>query len=197
MATTHRYWRIYITAANGSGIAGLSEIELRATSAGADQTPGVGTALSGGDFSAGFAKANAFDNTTSEWASLTLPGWIGWDAGVSPIDVFEFTITSRTTDAVNGPLQAPKTFGLEWSDDAVTWYPRWAPSNQTGWTLSETRTFTDPLPSGRLGATKAVTYGVLGPPLLLASTKSVMYVITGPDDGTRQRIKVRYVRSHR
>lgn len=44
----------------------------------------------------------------------------------------------------------------------------------------------------KMVAYKSETYGVLGPPLILSCTKSVMYVITGPG---RQRIKVRLLKS--
>lgn len=197
----HRYWRVLFTAVNGSTIAGLTEVELRATPGGSDQTgPGLGTAISGGDFGGSFVKANAFDNTAAEWASPfpSVPGaWIGWDFGVGVTAfVREVVLKSRTTDPTNGPLQAPRDFSIEWSDDQVTWNSVWTVRNQTGWALAETRTFTDPVPAGSMGATKSVVYSVLGPPLLLSSTKSVMYVITGPDNGARQRLKVRYVKSH-
>lgn len=178
---THRYWRINITAVNGSTIAGLQEIEMRATSAGADQT-GAGTALSSTDFGGAFVKGNAFDNGVAEWASAFGPGfpqWIGYDFGAG-VDIVEFTIKSRTTDAVNGPLQAPNRFSLDWSNDLVTWNTVWSPSAQSGWGLGETRTFTDPVAAGSLGATKKVAYTVLGPPLLISVTKKVMYVIDGP-----------------
>jgi hypothetical protein len=50
--------------------------------------------------------------------------------------------------------------------------------------------------SAVLRTTKAVTYVPIGPPLLESCTKAVMYVITGPDNGARQRMKVRLVRGH-
>lgn len=211
MATTHRYWRVYVTAVNGSSIVGLTELEFRSSSGGADLT-GAGTAISGGDFSGTLAKAKAFDNGAGEWASNALPGWIGYDFGGSPVDVVEISIKIRTTDPANDVLQSPKTFSVDYSDDGVTFVPVWFESNITTWTDGSTIVFTADLGVGleatkaqtygvvgaplKLSTTKAQTYGVLGPPLLVSCTKAVMYVITGPDDGRFQRIKVRYLRAH-
>ncbi len=193
----HRYWRVFFTAVNGSTIVGLTEVEFRATPGGADQTGvGFGTAISGGDFGGAFLKANAYDNTAAEWASPfpSIPGaWIGWDRGLGfTMSVQEVALTNRSTGGADNQAQAPRTFAIQWSDDAVTWTTVWDLLNETSWGNGETRVYSDPVPAGSVGATKKQTYAVLGPPLLLTCTKKVMYVITGPG---YPRYKVRLIKS--
>ena len=59
----HRYWRVYVSATNGSSITGVRELEFRTTSGGADVTgAGQGTAFASSIASGSFVAANAVVN---------------------------------------------------------------------------------------------------------------------------------------
>ncbi|MBF0613101.1 MAG: discoidin domain-containing protein, partial [Magnetococcales bacterium] len=117
--SNHLYWRLYITEGFGAsgnlGYYAISEIEMRATSGGADQCNG-GTATAHDSYSATYAPSKAFDNLISStwWASYTNNpvDWIKY-AFASAVDVTELAITNRNL-TTNYP---PKSFKLQWSDN--------------------------------------------------------------------------------
>lgn len=190
---SHTSWRIYITASQAGGNNAIGEIEMRATFGGADQCAG-GTAIKSVE-QFGLLATAAFDNNTATaWASNNFTtAWIGYTFA-SAVDVLEVAITAWT-DATFWSL-APKDFQIQYSDDGFA-TPGTIVYNTRGvvWTgPGQTQLFR--VGAVALEATKSSSYAVLGPPLLLSCTKKVMYVITGPDSGVRQRIKVRYVKSH-
>lgn len=148
----HRYWRLLITATNGSAFCALSEMQLRTSAGGADVSDTHGAPIKSSEFDPSNAAYRAFDsNTATLWASdgSALPQWIGWDFGGSggdlglpagtPQDIEEFTITSR---ADGNASQIPKDFTLQWSDDASSWTDGLAVTGETAWGAPETRTFT-------------------------------------------------------
>lgn len=133
---SHRYWRIYYVLNDGAGPA-ASEIEMRATPSGADQCTG-GTAADDSHFGA-FVPANAFDDDNSTFFAST-GFWISYDFG-SAKTVAEITWRNRQDSAAN---QAPAAFFVQYSDDNAVWTTAWGVIGSTGWSLGETRTFTDP-----------------------------------------------------
>lgn len=143
----HRYWRVYVTATNGSGFVGVSDIKMMAdVNAGPDTGPDKTTIFST-EYSTGNEKAaNAFDNDPTAgpcWASsgAALPQWIGQDIPDTRPHVMRVTIRSRSSaDAA----QAPKDFAIQYSDDGSSWTTAWSVTNQTGWGDYETRTFNRP-----------------------------------------------------
>lgn len=80
LSLDHLYWRIYVTASNGTNWhQGGSEWEMALTAGGADQCTG-GTPFTSGDES-GFEVANLFNNNTSDfhqWGGPTLPKYAGY-----------------------------------------------------------------------------------------------------------------------
>ena len=142
---SHQYWRISIldveTATTASAI---GEVEMRATPSGADQCSG-GAASADAVFGAGLEADKAFDNSTTTLWSSTGKGnynyaWLEYDFG-SNVSVAEFTIRSRHDGFA---YTTPERFYIQYSDDGTAWTTAWGPSVQTGWTTSETRTFSDP-----------------------------------------------------
>lgn len=156
--SAHRYWRIYITANDGdSSYIGFSEIELRATVGGADQTLGQafdGAASASSQINTDNHPRNAVDGsaTTSGWlsSSATFPQWWKYDCGnaghtggggSSTIAVAQITIAGSW----NVPGASPKDFTLQWSDNNADWTTVLTVTGQTGWTGgSDVRTFNVP-----------------------------------------------------
>lgn len=141
---SHRYWRLYITALNGSAYAALAELDLHESIGGADTTgsaPGSGSASSA--FDAFSVATRAFDNNTATlWASNggALPQWLKWDYGLGEAkEIIEFVLKARPDGSA--ATQSPKDFKLQWSDDDSAWTDAITVTNQTGWSASEVRTF--------------------------------------------------------
>lgn len=116
----HRYWRILLQRYNGTNYSGTQEIEMRTSIGGADAT-GSGTALSSGDYSAGFSKNYAFDNNAAtEWAANVTEdklSWIGYDFGAgNDVDIVEVSFTSRKTGTYH-----QDNYDLQYSDDGTNW----------------------------------------------------------------------------
>lgn len=137
--TPHRYWRLWITDTQNSSPPYLTELEMRSTIGGTDQT-GSGTAMA----TSGTASA-AFDNSTTQWSGPSLPCYIGYDfgAGVTKI-IREVALTSGSSGMAS---YMPTVFLVQWSDDGVTWMTRQAVTTLATWNASETRVFsqtTDP-----------------------------------------------------
>ena len=137
-------WRIYITAVQTAGnYATIKEIEMRATSGGADQcNGGNATASSYNTLGTPFLPSLAFDNDTSNnsvWQAhgSSLPQWISYIFPNS-VDVTEVTIMSWSTAG-----DAPKSFDIQYFD-GTDWQTMWSETNVTGWTSNQVRTFTKP-----------------------------------------------------
>lgn len=138
----HTYWRVRTIVDDGGTIAAASEIEMRATPSGADQCTG-GTAIGTQHPSLSFPPSQAFDNNNSTfWASTTTGDAqnVGYQFA-SPVVVAEITWRNRGDSAAN---QAPVVGIVQYSDNGTTWTTAWTFTGQTGWTLGQTRTFTDP-----------------------------------------------------
>lgn len=137
----HRYWRVYITAANSGNY--TSCIELRLYNSSGTMVATGGTAINS---STGFGwTANlAFDGLDygTGWHSgtgnlPTTPEWIGYDLGSgNSADVISFAFTARDSS------QAPKDFKLQYSDDAVAWTDAGVTlTNEGAWGTNELRVF--------------------------------------------------------
>jgi hypothetical protein len=134
----HSYWRVNVSAIGGGFYVQIAEVEMRATTGGADQCNG-GTAIA----SVQAAPAgDAFDNTqTTAWrgsAGPVLPAWIGYHF-TSAVSVTEYTLANTST--ADSP-RMPTAWTLEYSDDGTTWTVADTRTGQTGWVDGQIRTYT-------------------------------------------------------
>ena len=156
-----RYWRVYITANNGSPSAtSIQELELRSTVGGPDITmPWMNTAESHSYTPDGYAyynKANGvIDNDYTDfyyhlWVNgsengYPLPDWIYVDLG-APRNVAELAMWPQArSDLVN---RAPQDFLVQGSSDASNWNTVATFSEITGWSVGTGKTFLLSSPAG-------------------------------------------------
>lgn len=133
----HVYWRINVTANNGSSFLAIAETEMRATAGGADQCAG-GTASASSEFSGSFVAGNAVDNNASTvWSPTSTTGWWRYQFA-SAVEVLEYTIQGHPSS----PTRDPRDWTLEFSDDGTNWTVTDTRTGQTGWTNGQIRTFT-------------------------------------------------------
>lgn len=135
-----RYWRIYITAVGSGLVAGLAEIELRATAGGADLTsPSTPMGASSNN------AASLVDNNTSlAWttASTGSPWWAWADLSASnygqaqPAVELALWPSGSSTASVS-----PKDFVVQGSLDGTTWTDIKSFSGVTGWTAGTPKIF--------------------------------------------------------
>lgn len=142
----HRYWRIWVTANNGTTYTSIAELEFRESSGGSDQT-GSGTSSASSEFGVPtYQSDKAFDdNAATMWHSgaPTFPQWIAYDFGSGQArNIFEISMKARNDDAPTAANQTPTAFRVEWSDNGEDWQARWTESGGSAWTIGETRTFT-------------------------------------------------------
>lgn len=156
VATSHRYWRVVISAVDGStGFAGFTEIELRGSVGGANllvvQTIGGAASAS-----------RAVNSSNAAWRATDLSNTSGWlaDLPVTPFPQwwkYDFGNAAHTGSptanvrqilirgSYNVPTASPKDFVLQWSDDNTSWTTVMTVTGQTGWTgASDARTFNVP-----------------------------------------------------
>jgi F5/8 type C domain len=138
---SHRYWRLHTLWADTAVSAG--EVEMRGTPSGSDLATG-GTATASSDFSGSFNAPKAFDNSfTTLWsaASSRVAAWLQYDFG-SAVSLAEVTLRSRHDSLATGTARRAS---IRYADSTSgPWTTAWAPPAQGAWSLSETRTFTDP-----------------------------------------------------
>lgn len=143
----HRYWRLYITAANSASYVELSEVEFRQV-VGTPETPTGGIPLYSTQYNATtYAADKAFDgSTTTAWSTANgavVNSFIGYDYGAgNSIEALEIAIRNNTNSSYT-----PKDFHVEYSDDGIVWFlaaVNW--SNQIGWGNREQRIFTFVVP---------------------------------------------------
>lgn len=115
--TTHRYWKMIFGSSTFANYVGFSEIEMRGSPGGADQT-GSGTPSADSD---GFgAVANGFDNnlSTNYISNAGSLHWCKYDFGAgNDVLVKELSLRART----GTPAQYPRGIGLMFSDDDVNY----------------------------------------------------------------------------
>jgi hypothetical protein len=154
-----RYWRIRVIENYSFGSTpaiSADNIEMRATSGGADQTGTASNAISDSEFSGSFLDDYAFNGTGGGfWVSSNAGGtygthWIGYDFGAgNEVEVREI-VWSKRPDSF-GQNESPVVGLVEYSDDNVTWTISWSFYTPATWgTGAETRTFTAPTGGGYL-----------------------------------------------
>lgn len=149
----HRYWRVYITANNGSvDYTYLTELEFRDSPGGSDQAVG-GTGIASSVFDSNDREEKPYDGSdTSVWMTAqgqVQPSWVGYDFGAG-VNVSEIAVTAYI-DSYNDRM--PKDFDVQYSDDGSSWTTAWSVTGETGWGTTETRVFTDP----NYGAATSIT----------------------------------------
>lgn len=150
--TTHRYWRLKIIDA-----AGVSSTNYYANMAEVQMFEGAGL----GDRAISAIAASSTTNSPTYVAAKANDGDIATVVSLlngvdpPPFDNMYWSAdfgagTPRLIKAVAitaplaNPASAPIEFGVEWSDDAVTWSEQWHVSGQLNWHEGDTRLFTDP-----------------------------------------------------
>jgi len=162
MASSTKWRLANITTVDGT-TAAIGEIEMRATTGGADQCTG-GTA-SASDYllsSATYAPDKAFDNDAvgTFWHSHSIyPAYIQYDFGSSVV-VTEVSIARRY--ASTGDVQAPSAFDVQYWNGS-SWTTAWSVTGQGSWTgsIGETRVFTQPVTGYTLTAAVG-SYAITG-----------------------------------
>lgn len=137
--SAHRYWRIYITQkGTDPTFCNVSEIELRSSIGGADQT-GSGTASASSFQGGGFEASKAVDNNTSTlWAfTAAINQWFKYDFGSgNDTDVVEVSLRAGGTGT-----QMWRGWELQYSDDDSSWTSLFTIEIDAVWSNNETRTF--------------------------------------------------------
>jgi hypothetical protein len=141
-------WRILISETqNATSWPSINEMEMRATSGGADQCNG-GTASASSTNpdppgSETRPASSAFDdNFSTLWQGSTSarPQWLEYDF-LSPVTVTEVSMTADNISV--GPNGCPKTFDIQhW--DGTDWVTEWSVADSGTWTAGETKVFTKP-----------------------------------------------------
>jgi hypothetical protein len=141
----HRYWRLYITANNGSSYCNLTELWLCTAIGGASVAANAGGTATASSSAFGWTPNYAFDgvsNVDNGWHSAAqgFPMWLQYDFGAgNDKDIIEFGITSR--NPTSAATDTPKDFKLQYSDDGATWTDKFSIVSQTSWGGYETRRF--------------------------------------------------------
>lgn len=139
---THRYWRVYSTAEDGSEpYISLSNVEFRDVRDTPKQATG-GTPISSGVYASNYGMENAFDgnNGTTYISNGSLPNWIGYDF-VTPVGVAQLALRNRHDGYYT---QAPAAFSVQWSDDGTNWTTEWSQSGVAWNNTLQTKTFNNP-----------------------------------------------------
>jgi len=166
-------WRLNITANNGHTIyLKIAEVEMRATTGGADQCSG-GTATASSAYT-GYGPDLAFDdNDATSWVTeaYTVTGWIEYEfAGA--VEVGEYTITPYQTD------RAPKDWTLEYWNGS-SWTVADTQSGETSWTTGVANTYsisdTVPIIESACSITPPRCFSILNP-------ESIVCVVYAPVD---------------
>jgi hypothetical protein len=141
----HRYWRVRGLELN-SGLMAATNVELREVLGGPTVT-GSGTAIASSYYSAGYEPANAFDGSSSPWASSGGGAgvqWIGYDFGSGVTkDIMQVAYTGRDSGSSN---QSPWFVAIEYSDDGSTWTTLFRRYTLSGWGNYTTEVYTVPSP---------------------------------------------------
>lgn len=151
--TPSRRWRLRPnTLQNGSSTMSCAEMEMRATSGGADQT-GSGTATARttfGSIPGTNDPSKAFDNNTATlWsgnADVAQCGWLAYDFGSGVTKTIqEIMFTARNDLSFT---QSPTAGWIESGDDGINWISRWTFSGLS-WTQGSSNTFGNSVTTGR------------------------------------------------
>lgn len=142
----HRYWRVNVTAPDGSpSYIGFTEMQMRNQS-GDNLIPIQSSDLmvaASSEVNASNASWMAADgNLSTGWLSNTAStSWWRFDFTPSSPDIRQLAIRG----SFNAPDASPRDFTLQWSDDLLSWTTVLTVTGQTGWTgASDIRTFSVP-----------------------------------------------------
>lgn len=136
----HRFWRLYVTAVDGStSYASVCEFRLFADAAGGTNLAIGKTASQSGDSAVGGASAAIDGSTGSEaGSSFPLPWWLAVDLGSGgAADIKRVEIGAQRVV----PNRSPKDFKIQWSDDGAVWTDQASFSGITGWIEYQIREF--------------------------------------------------------
>ena len=135
----HRYWRILTASNNGDGYTGLQELYFLSVD-GVEFPPVGGTPIASGS-TGGAGIAAAFNRAGDNWqVDQNTNVWIGY-VYPTAVKVRQVKLQASTTFAA----QTPAVFGVQWSDDGVTWTTKWTVSSgSTGYSNNQVRVFVDP-----------------------------------------------------
>ena len=143
----HRYWRLYITAANGDEYLNILAIEFKnnsstvsPTNMTADNAPIPYDVSESSAFSSSFEGWKAFDgNASTDWgtADTTMPQWILLDMGQN-VEADEISIHNKD----HGGGRGPQDFKVQYSDDGANFTDAHSVTGETSWSGDETRSYT-------------------------------------------------------
>ena len=140
-ADVSSYWRLNVSAGQGSPFSVIAELELRTSVGGADQTVSGGPSNADSYFTTGYEPGKAFDNSAAvTWSSnnAAYPHWLYYRFPAD-VTIVEYVITAAVpTDN----QYAPKTWTLQYSGDGVTWTTADTQTNVAAWSSNESRTYT-------------------------------------------------------
>lgn len=149
----HRYWRILISAPDGSTqYCGFTEAEFRGVAGGPDlksiQTNNGACSASSEVNASNSAWMGSDGRLTHGWLSNTASAsWWRFDfgsasqVGVKVADVKQVAIRG----SFNAPTASPCDFSVQWSDDGTSWTTALTVTGQSGWTgASDIRAFDIP-----------------------------------------------------
>ncbi|MBB2915847.1 discoidin domain-containing protein [Cupriavidus alkaliphilus] len=132
----HTYWRINVSANNGS--ANLSIADLSLYVAGAASHASTGGTASASTTNGAQSASNGFDqNSATYWQATTSTGWLQYQYA-SPVDIAVYGVTASSQSTT----QAPKAWTLEYSDDGTNWTVADTVTVQTNWATQTQRWYT-------------------------------------------------------
>ncbi|AFU88415.1 putative tail protein [Caulobacter phage CcrSwift] len=182
----HQGWRVIVTESQTDTFATLAELKFYDRSG--TLVPTTGGKVYDTNSHGTYPASQAFDgNTATYWSSLQqtstdLPGGPGY-IFASGVDVGSFKITTTGSDF--NTTNSPKNFSLQYTDDdGASWKTYAVYTNQTGWGVSEERTFTVPVvgvaANAPGGGNTSADFGsfIAGKPL--ASEKAIRFVVATP-----------------
>lgn len=133
----HTTWRIFMQDSESNDWLNISEVEFLTGPAGVDQSAGC-TATP--DLYGGREAIYAIDDDNSTFWTPASPKSPFQIVSPTPIKVGAFSVRSRS----ELPSQCMKQGILQFTADGTHWTSTMSVKNQTGWTASERRVFTDP-----------------------------------------------------
>ena len=136
---TSRYWRIFISSANGGAVTGFTEIEFRAAAGGADLTTPSTPAAESSTLAHPAAKTVDNDLSGSSWWLALTPAneWASYDSGASLL-VAQIAIYPYGADLP----RAPKNFKVQGGTSLFgPWTDLKEFTNVTGWVAGEWKLF--------------------------------------------------------
>lgn len=138
---SHVYWRLHVATTEQGGAPSCGELEMRSTAGGSNLCTG-GTPSASSIWSATYSADKAFDGTTTTlWSAAVANSWLQYQFA-SAVSVGIITIKARSDGFAN---TSPRNFLLQYADSSSgPWATAFRVVSETGWTVNQSRTFTDP-----------------------------------------------------